>query len=56
MKLVKRTRIISHQPKPIEIPNITDIKQVNMKHSKSSHKLSKAEQKGFLIGWCFQKS
>ena len=40
-KLVKRSRIITQQPKTIEISNIVDIKSVNTDHPKNSHKLSK---------------
>ena len=39
-KSVKRTKIITQQPKPLGNPNITDIKWVTIEHSKTSYILS----------------
>ena len=40
--LVKRSKIITQQPKIFENPNIADIKSVIIEHPKSFRKLSKA--------------
>ena len=40
-KLMKRTKVITHQQKPRESPNIIDIKSVTIEHQKNSYKLSK---------------
>ena len=37
---MKRIKIIIQQPKPIESPNIADLKLVSICHPKTSHKLS----------------
>ena len=41
-KLVKRSKINTQQQKALENQDILDIKTVIIKHSKTSHKLSKA--------------
>ena len=40
-KLIKRSKMITQQPKAISNPNITEIKSVTTEHLKTSHKLSK---------------
>ena len=40
-KLVNGSKIVNHQPKTIEILNITDTKSVTVEHVKNSCKLSK---------------
>ena len=37
---MKRSKVITQQPKPLESPNIIDIKSVTIKHPNTSHKLS----------------
>ena len=39
--MVKRSKVITQQPKAIENPNIIDVKSVATKHPKTSYKLSK---------------
>ena len=40
-KSVKKSEIITYQPKIFEDPNIVDIKSITTEHPKTSHKLSK---------------
>ena len=40
-KSVKKSEIITYQPKTFENPNTVDIKSVITEHPKTSHKLSK---------------
>ena len=41
IKLVKQSKIITHQRKTFENPNILDTKSVIVEHPKTSHRLSK---------------
>ena len=43
-KLVKWSKTITQQPKPIKNPNIIDIKSATIKNAKSSCKLSRAKR------------
>ena len=45
-KSVKKSEIITYQPKTFENPNIDHIKSVITEHSKTSQKLFKAIKKG----------
>ena len=40
-KSVEQSKVITHQPKTFENPNIGDIKSIITVHPKTSHKLSK---------------
>ena len=46
---MKYSKIITQQPKSLKSPNITEIKSVNMEHSKTSHKLSKAKRRDKMV-------
>ena len=39
-KSLKKTKVITHQPKTVENPNSLDIKSVIIEHPKTSNKLS----------------
>ena len=39
--MVKRLKIVTQQPKPIESPNVVDLKSVTMERPKTSYRLSK---------------
>ena len=41
-KLVKRSKIITQQPKTLENQNLVDIQSIIIEHPKTSRKLSKA--------------
>ena len=43
---MKRSKIITQQPKSLESPNIIGIKSVTVEHPKTSHKLSKTIRQG----------
>ena len=49
-KAVKKSEIITYQPKSFENPNIVDIKWVITEDPKTSHKLSKTKKKGEKVG------
>ena len=49
-KSVKQSQIITYQPKTFDKANIVDIKSVITKHSKTSHKLSKAIRQAENVG------
>ena len=53
-KQIKRTKIITYQPKPIESPKIIDIKSVTKEHPKTSHKFSKTISRAVNVRkWCW---
>ena len=39
--MVKRSKIVAHQPKTLENPNTVDIKSATIEHPKTDHKLFK---------------
>ena len=45
-KPAKRAKIITHQPKSIESPNVVDIKSFTIEHPETSHKLPKTIRRG----------
>ena len=49
-KLVKRSKIITQQPKPIRTANAINIKSVTIEYLKTSHKLSKTIRPATKVG------
>ena len=49
-KFVKRSEIVTYQPKTFENPNIVEIKSVIAEHPETSHKLSKTVGNGKKVG------
>ena len=48
-KLEKISKIITHQPKSIESPNVVDIKSASIETPRTSHKLSKTIRQGQVV-------
>ena len=49
-KSVKKSKIITYQPRTFENPNIVDIKSIITKHPKTSHKLCKTMRQAEKVG------
>ena len=49
-KSVKKSEIITYQPKAFEDPNTVDIKSIIAEHPKTLHKLSKAIRQAEKVG------